>query len=185
MTISEKVIPRTSATTATDFCPVVNQPNNKFFNVDFIVVFEPQTGMWPSGDRFRITGESQLNESQGAIRQSIDEVKRLHDLEIGWDGYAAPSPSDSAILNAIEFLIQSDLILTRPTRIAPSAAGGVGITYEGNVNNAYLEFYNNGSLFVLIFGDVGGPSVTPHRTERSSLKKLAEELSDSLDSRHS
>ena len=73
---------------------------------------------------------------------TLDSLTRLKD---GWNGNAAPAPSDLAIDNARRFCSWA----LDPHRIAPSAVGGVSLTYKRGDRRAYVEFDNDGAACVL------------------------------------
>lgn len=71
-------------------------------------------------------------------------------LQRGWNGYESDPPSDTAIgwaFVVVLQLIEEDL---RPTRIAPSAIGGVGITIRRNAIKVYIETDNDGEITGLV-----------------------------------
>jgi len=75
------------------------------------------------------------------------------DLDEGWNGYSAPAPSDTAISNARVFLAVMQEFGHLPTRVAPSAVGGIGITSRRRSRKVYVEFFNNGLISGLFAND--------------------------------
>lgn len=72
----------------------------------------------------------------------FSKLKDLHTLEKGWDSYGADPPDPRAIGAAEEFLILMREQVLLPSRVEPSAMGGVGITCKQGSWMAYVEFYN-------------------------------------------
>ena len=72
---------------------------------------------------------------------TLDSLTRLKD---GWNGYAAPAPSDLAIDNARRFCSWA----LDPSRIAPSAAGGVDLTFKRGDRWVVVELLNGGPASV-------------------------------------
>lgn len=87
-------------------------------------------------------------------------------LEEGWNGYSAPPPEKVALENAQMLLKQMQKCGCEPTRIAPSAMGGIAITRKINSKKVLIECYNDGRIFAL-FSD--------RTTEELPVKQLDEE----------
>ena len=82
--------------------------------------------------------------------------KTLHsfkDLKPGWNGYSASPPERLALRNAEQYLCVASHFDLEPTRLAPSAVGGVGITHRRGPLKAYVEFFNNGKVHTLFSDD--------------------------------
>jgi len=97
-----------------------------------------------------------------------DWISLLHklygflDLQEGWNGYAASPPNVKAVCSASTAFIVLQALQRLPDRLAPSAVGGVGITYRNGNRKAYLECYNTGQV-VLLLSDAEAKQVTTHR----------------------
>ncbi len=74
-------------------------------------------------------------------------------LEAGWNGGRAPAPSPPAIANAINFLVAMAMTDCQPTRVAPSAVGGVAIARRFGDRKALVEFFNDGTASALLADD--------------------------------
>jgi hypothetical protein len=103
-------------------------------------------------------------------------------LNPGWNGYTAPAPAGQAILLAEQFLDAmraSDLV---PTRVAPSAMGGVAVTRKIGARKVLVEFYNDGRVFAL-FSDRGSDDlpVAEVKGEPGSFSDLIAKMRDFLD----
>jgi len=88
------------------------------------------------------------------------------DLAAGWDGYKAEPPSSVVIATARRFLASDEL---SPTRLAPSVAVGVGITFKRNGRKAYLELTNAGAISLLLSDGVNDPHTEPVKVEDPTL----------------
>jgi hypothetical protein len=73
----------------------------------------------------------------------------LH-LKEGWNGYKAIPPSQKAVSAAKFFLHLMKQDNFCPSRLAPSAVGGVGITRRSGGRKVYVEFYNDGRIHALL-----------------------------------
>src|SRR5262249_55611390 len=97
---------------------------------------------------------------------------RLGELREGWNGYAAPAPSETAVLAAKRFV---DLLLREdyePSRLAPSAVGGVGVTHRHGGKSVYVEVYNDGRVLALFSDDVTEPVIKRIEPDVQSFREL-------------
>jgi len=107
-------------------------------------------------------------------------LEAMRQLQDGWNGYGAPAPSDAAILIARSFL-SNERDVTQPSRVAPSSAGGVGVTHKRKKRRVYVEFYNNGEVCALFSDDTSAPiteTVNPYPVQ---FQQLAKRIRDFLD----
>jgi hypothetical protein len=111
------------------------------------------------------------------LESTTEALGRLSELTDGWNGYGAPAPAPVAIRSAEAFvsICQGEGFV--PTRIAPSAVGGVGITYRVGARKGYLEFYNDGSTALLLADDLSqqlkSRSVVPTNGEcRTAIEEI-------------
>jgi hypothetical protein len=108
----------------------------------------------------------QFTVPQSHTTRLLAKLDTFKTLEKGWNGYSAPGPAEVAISNAkllVETASAEDMI---PTRVEPSAMGGVGVTFLAGHREAGVEFYNNGTAHAL-FADNSAESmdtqpVRPH-----------------------
>lgn len=83
---------------------------------------------------------------------AIGEAARKPD---GWNGRGAPSPKSSAITNSRMLLERlADLKdAPAPSRVKPSAVGGIGITWRNGSKFSYVEADNRGRVSALLADD--------------------------------
>ena len=81
--------------------------------------------------------------------------KELSQLKRGWDSYNAEPPSQAAITKAKQIAKQLTL---QPTKITPSAEGGVAITFIKGRRYADIECFNEGSVVAGISSGNGRPA---------------------------
>jgi hypothetical protein len=79
----------------------------------------------------------------------FSNLDKMHTLRDGWNGYSAPAPSDRAVDLARSFLTVLTENSREPSRVAPSAVGGVGITHKRRGRRVYVEFMNDGAVYAL------------------------------------
>ncbi len=117
-----------------------------------------------------------------------DWINLLHklygflDLQEGWNGYAASPPNVKAVCSASTAFIVLQALQRLPDRLAPSAVGGVGITYRNGMRKAYLECYNSGQV-VLLLSDAEAEQVTTHKINptQEGFSQLPSKIKDYLD----
>jgi hypothetical protein len=83
----------------------------------------------------------------------LSKLDSFRTLKDGWNGYSAPAPSPLAIDFAAHFLSLCQEHNLTPTRCAPSAVGGVGVTFRHDQRKGYVEFYNDGRVALLLADD--------------------------------
>ena len=110
------------------------------------------------GDSPRASAEAWGNyKGQTTVMQIYDfdkwnrNLEAMRQLQDGWNGYESTAPSNAAIVMARSFL-SNQRDITRPSRVAPPAAGGVGVTHKHNRRRVYVEFYNNGERLRSLLG---------------------------------
>jgi hypothetical protein len=104
----------------------------------------------------------------------MDIVRQLQSfaaLKKGWDSYSAEPPTVAAVNESIIFIRS---ISSTPTRVAPSAIGGIGITFrkEDGDRKVYVEFRNEGVNYAMYDDDIkdSDPHIEKLDTKRFDLK---------------
>jgi hypothetical protein len=88
------------------------------------------------------------------------QLESLNQLQAGWDGYDAPTPSPQAIAEAQEVLRGMQQELAKPQWISAAADGGVAFLFSApDKRRAQVEVLNNGERFVHLY-DLDGNSRT-------------------------
>jgi hypothetical protein len=111
----------------------------------------------------------------------VEKVWSFARLSQGWNGSRAPAPTLRAIANAARFVYGMSAAGYHPTRVAPSAVGGVGITRRGGDRKVLIEFFNDGSASAL-FADDATEQMHIHRAKitprgfRDVLERIREYL---------
>ena len=101
-------------------------------------------------------------------------------LRAGWNSYTAPAPEDMAIRSAGMFLAELRAQGCEPTRVAPSAMGGIAITRRQGDRKGFVEFYNNGKVYALFADRKGDMRVVPVQADAPSFRRLILEMRDYL-----
>ncbi|MBI2433682.1 MAG: hypothetical protein HYV26_12520 [Candidatus Hydrogenedentes bacterium] len=80
----------------------------------------------------------------------LQRIQHFNQLDDGWNGYQAPAPDISAINVAAQILKR---ISVCPARVAPSAVGGVGITFWAANHEVYVEIKNTSNMALVSVTD--------------------------------
>ena len=110
-----------------------------------------------------------------------DKLEQLRNLGENWDGYATPAPSGTAIVTARSFLSSVLEVDFEPSRLAPSVAGGVGITHKKRGRRVYVEFFNDGEVCALFSDGETAPKSRRVTPEYDHFQDLAREIREYLD----
>src|SRR5262249_11493105 len=108
-------------------------------------------------------------------------LDQMQQLAVGWNGYSAPVPSRVALLTARSFL--STLLNEKyePSRVAPSAVGGVGITHKRNGRRVYGEVFNSGDGYALFSANASAPQSERIKPEPDRFRELIRRIREYLD----
>ena len=82
---------------------------------------------------------------------------------------------------AENFLAQLLSMNIEPSRLAPSAVGGVGLTRRKNDRRVYVEFFNNGKIYALFSDGVTEPISREIPAGRQGFLKLIGDMGTYLD----
>ncbi len=102
-------------------------------------------------------------------------------LTEGWNGYAAPAPNEQSVRNARCFLEALQDAECEPTRIAPSAMGGIAITRKSGDRKVFVEFYNDARAYALFSDRTSNDMrVEPLNIDPSSISSFLVAMRDYL-----
>ena len=127
--------------------------------------------------------QSRYIELEQAFAALRDQLKKLRLLRANWDTYGAPAPNDVALAAADAALRMFRVMDVLPTRVLPSADGGIGILFTEREQYAHIEFENSGDTWVLIYGS-NNPPITWQLPsgDPDSLREAWDRISASLQS---
>src|SRR5438128_7762549 len=111
-----------------------------------------------------------------AWQELFGKLDGLTSLSDGWNSYAAPAPSASAVAAARAFLTILQQEDYPPTRIAPSVMGGVGITHRRGGRKVYVEFYNDGTAHALFSSGLGGMETRKLPADSAATRQFIAEM---------
>jgi hypothetical protein len=97
-------------------------------------------------------------------------------LRHGWDTYGAEAPNDDARKLAAGILDLLEASLLPPTRLMPSAEGGIALAFVSGDCQAGIEIYNTGEIAAATWSAQGAPIVWDLENSESALKKAIEQI---------
>ena len=106
----------------------------------------------------------------------LNKLQGFSRLKWGWNGYRAEKPAGLPIYQAEDFLFALRTADLEPQRVGPSVVGGIGVTLKRGERKAYVEFYNDGRVYVMLSDGVGEPHIQPVRTENRGYENLISEI---------
>jgi hypothetical protein len=110
-------------------------------------------------------------------------IQQLAPLPDGWNGYGAAAPTEPALRTARALLVALSDADCEPTRVAPSAVGGIGITRRAGSRKVYVECYNNANVCALFSDGESDPRVEDLQPTRPAFQGLVRRMQDYLDGR--
>lgn len=108
----------------------------------------------------------------------LEDCRSLTD---GWNGYSAVAPTGASIENAEAFLKVMQKAGYEPTRVAPSAMGGVAVTRRQDSKKVLVEFYNDGRVFALFSAQPSDMDVKQVPVDTAAFAAFASEIKEYLD----
>jgi hypothetical protein len=125
---------------------------------------------WPSGSSWKILtffrqfiAETrstskflQIAKVYQELRSSLDAYATLVD---NWDSYGAAKPTRRSIEAADRFLHRLFAELFMPSRVVPSAEGGIAVYFNSDCRTAYLEYRNSKEVILAMFDDHSDPII--------------------------
>ena len=84
------------------------------------------------------------------LPDAIEKLDELGKLNANWDGHGAEAPNSLAIMEARKVLYDLEKIDFEPSRILPSAVGGVSLCFFKPKKYGEIECYNTGESIAII-----------------------------------
>jgi hypothetical protein len=119
-------------------------------------------------------------ERKGSTLYKRERMSFWTSLETGWNRRGAAAPTFFAVKGALALV---EMMVERgqePTRVAPSAVGGVGVTRRAGDRMAYVEFYNSGGACALLSDEGSDEQTFRLRWGRDSLNQLVGKIEEYL-----
>jgi len=100
-----------------------------------------------------------LSQSDPWFAEAQDGLDSLRDIPEGWDGHSAEAPNDTALAKTRRVLDILQSIGFRPDRIAPSAEGGIMLSFYVGRRYGDIEMFNTGEVLAVTSDGGGSPHV--------------------------
>jgi len=142
----------------------------------FIVSGDDHPPMTTMAAEFQVTFLASLD-----LNVWNNKLEKLRNLGDDWNGYASPAPSRTAVVTAKAFLSAVLAMDFKPSRIAPSVSGGIGITHRKGSRRVYVEFFNDGEVCVLSSDGESAPRSWSVKPSSLNFKGLTKEIREYLD----
>ncbi len=110
------------------------------------------------------------------FEEARQQLSSTASLERDWDTYGAEPPSDQARQGAASILDALEAAALPPSRISPSAEGGVAVSFVEGDKRALIEIYNTGEAAAATYSDEGSPVVWELDGTPSSVKGAIERI---------
>jgi hypothetical protein len=107
----------------------------------------------------------------------LDDLKCMKSLPDNWNGYGSERPN-SRTRDIAEWILLATPGFRLPDRVAPSAQGGIGISFHDRDKYADIECFNTGEILGTIVTGNGEPEIWPINFNeiRIALKKIGDYL---------
>jgi hypothetical protein len=110
-------------------------------------------------------------------RRSVHDLTKLRP---NWDSYGAPAPNGTSTENAIRVLNLLESLNLDPTRILPSAEGGVGICFVREDRYADIECSNEGEVIGVYYVGAQMPTLLETDATDASISTALERIRDHI-----
>ncbi len=95
-------------------------------------------------------GEAKDPIAPAAWEKWFSRLDECLQFDNGWNGYSAPAPNPLSVEHARGLLAAMRDGSVEPTRVGPTAMGGIAITRRVGHKKAFVECYNDGRVYVLL-----------------------------------
>jgi hypothetical protein len=111
-----------------------------------------------------------------AFSALVGGLLRLHSTKPDWNGLGSAPPTYDAIARAISVLWALRATHLQPTRVTPSAEGGVAVTFRKGGRFASVESLNSGEIVLLTSDGTGNPRAWAIDSSDDALRQAAKDL---------
>jgi hypothetical protein len=84
--------------------------------------------------------------TKARFAEARQRLRATASVDRGWDTYGAEAPNDTARTLAAKILDALEADSLPPSRVMPSAEGGIAISFVEGENRAEIEIYNTGEI---------------------------------------
>ena len=121
-----------------------------------------------------------LSQTDPWFAEAQDGLDSLRDIPEGWDGHGAEAPNDAAIANTRRVLDSLQNLGFRPDRIAPSAEGGIMLSFYVGKRYGDIELFNTGEILAVTSDGSGSPLVWEVAEDETAITDTLETIRDHI-----
>ena len=121
-----------------------------------------------------------INQADAWFAEAQDGLDSLRDIPEGWDGHEAEPPNDAAIASTRLVLDSLQCIGFRPDRIAPSAEGGIMLSFYVGKRYGDIEMFNTGEILAVTSDGNGSPHVWEVAESKTAITDALETIRDHI-----
>lgn len=173
-TISLKLMRATATTTA--LVVGTTAGSGGAFGRDYLKTPSPRSMI----GSLRLIGDATKFASSDRWNSVFRKLDSFCSLKDDWNSYAAPAPSPLTIAQARTFVECLHAENLEPSRLAPSAIGGVGITLRLRDRRVYVEFRNDGGIYAVQSDQSSEPIISAVRDDESGFRLIIGIMKDYL-----
>ena len=121
-----------------------------------------------------------LDQTDAWFAEAQDGLDSLRDIPEGWDSHGAEAPNDAAIANTRRVLDSLQRLGFRPDRIAPSAEGGIMLSFYVGKRYGDIELFNTGEILAVTSDGGGSPHVWEVAEDETAITDALETIRDHI-----
>ena len=114
--------------------------------------------------------------NEGQFASASAELSKAASSKQGWDSYDAEAPSPASVATANRVLALLRRSSTAPTRIVPSAEGGIGICFVEGDSYADIEILNSDEILATTYRGQSEPRIWELQTRDDSITAAIEQI---------
>lgn len=120
--------------------------------------------------------QSDVWELKARIGAARDRLTQTSMLQQGWDTYGAEPPNEMARVLAARVLALLEVAVLPPTRLLPSAEGGIALAFARGNGRAEIEIYNTGEIAAVAYSGDDEPTAWDLDESDAAIKSTIERI---------
>jgi hypothetical protein len=113
--------------------------------------------------------KARFGEARGRLAQTTG-------LRHGWDTYGGEPPNDMARMVAAKVLTLLESVAMPPSRLLPSAEGGIALAFARGNGRAEIEIYNTGEIAAMAYSGDEEPTAWDLDDSDAAIKSTIEQI---------
>lgn len=129
----------------------------------------------------RSTNYSEFLTKRNEFENLYSDLSQLASVQENWNSYGSPAPTEPSIEKARSILSALESAQLVPSKVMPSAEGGVAFVFMSQTENrAVLESLNSMESFILLYDRNGNSKTLDWDDSASHRSNLLDRLKDHL-----